>query len=69
MQLGHELEIHHRLSGRDGAVAMARQRSGGELDPTLVAALDGLPKGGGTTADSRAESVTRELRAPSASSE
>jgi HD-GYP domain-containing protein (c-di-GMP phosphodiesterase class II) len=36
MHLCHELEIHYRLGGRDGAVAMARQRAGGELDPNLV---------------------------------
>jgi HD-GYP domain-containing protein (c-di-GMP phosphodiesterase class II) len=45
MHLCHEVEIHHRLGGRDGAVAMARQRSGGELDPELVSAFCADPDG------------------------
>jgi HD-GYP domain-containing protein (c-di-GMP phosphodiesterase class II) len=36
MHLCHALEIHHRLGGKEAAVAMAQQRSGGELDPALV---------------------------------
>jgi hypothetical protein len=36
MHLCNELEIHFRLGGKDGAVAMARQRSGTALDPDLV---------------------------------
>src|SRR5581483_349048 len=36
MNLCHELEVHHRLGGPDAAVAMARKRAGGELDPELV---------------------------------
>lgn len=39
MHLCHQLEVHHRLGGRDAAIAMAEQRSGGELDPALVAAF------------------------------
>lgn len=35
MTLASELEVHHRLGGRDAAVAMARQRSGGAFDPDL----------------------------------
>ena len=34
--LANEIEVHHRLGGRDAAVATARLRSGGEFDPTLV---------------------------------
>ena len=36
MTLCNELETHHRLHGEAGAVAMARERSGGAFDPALV---------------------------------
>lgn len=36
MNLCHEVEVHHRLGGPGAAVAMARKRAGGELDPELV---------------------------------
>lgn len=39
MSLCNEVETHHRLHGRDGAVAMARQRSGSAFDPELVTAF------------------------------
>lgn len=36
MTLCNEIEVHHRLHGIDGAVAMARQRSGAAFEPELV---------------------------------
>jgi HD-GYP domain-containing protein (c-di-GMP phosphodiesterase class II) len=36
MSLGNEIEVHHRLYGRDAAVTMARKRSGGAFDPSIV---------------------------------
>ena len=39
MTLCNELEVHHRLGGRDAAVAMAQKRSGGAFDPALVSAF------------------------------
>lgn len=39
MTLCNEVEIHHRLYGRDGAVSMARNRSGSAFDPELVDAF------------------------------
>lgn len=35
-QLADTVEVHHRLYGPDGAVAMARGRSGGQFDPAVV---------------------------------
>jgi HD-GYP domain-containing protein (c-di-GMP phosphodiesterase class II) len=45
MVLCNEVEVHHRLGGRDAAVAMARERSGGAFDPALVAAFCADPDG------------------------
>ena len=36
MNVCNELEIHHRLSGAEGAAAMARSRAGGQFDPAVV---------------------------------
>ena len=38
-QLADIVEVHHRLHGVDGAVAVAEVRSGGQFDPRLVAAF------------------------------
>ena len=38
-QLADVAEVHHRMYGVDGAVAMARSRRGGHLDPTVVDAF------------------------------
>jgi HD-GYP domain-containing protein (c-di-GMP phosphodiesterase class II) len=51
VQLADVAEVHLRRAGVDGAVAMARSRSGAQFDPTIVATfdrcageiLDGLP--------------------------
>ena len=45
MHLCNELEIHYRLGGRAGAVAMARQRSGTALEPALVSTFCSDPDG------------------------
>ena len=52
-QLAEMVEVHHRASGVDGAVAMARSRRGGQFDPHVVdvfvahaeAILSGPPPG------------------------
>ena len=45
-QLADLAEVHHRLYGIEGAIAMARSRRGGQFDPTIVDAFvadaDGL---------------------------
>jgi HD-GYP domain-containing protein (c-di-GMP phosphodiesterase class II) len=38
-QLADIVEVHHRLHGVEGAVAVAEARSGGQFDPRLVAAF------------------------------
>ena len=38
-QLADVAEVHHRMYGVQGAVAMARSRRGGHLDPTVVDAF------------------------------
>src|SRR5258708_322740 len=45
MHLSNELEIHYRLGGRAGAVAMTRQRSGTALEPALVSTFCADPDG------------------------
>lgn len=35
-QLADMVEVHHRIGGVDGAVAMVRERSGGQFDPQLA---------------------------------
>jgi HD-GYP domain-containing protein (c-di-GMP phosphodiesterase class II) len=45
MHLCNELEIHCRLGGLPGAVAMARQRAGTALDPALVSIFCADPGG------------------------
>jgi HD-GYP domain-containing protein (c-di-GMP phosphodiesterase class II) len=45
MTLSNEVEVHHRLGGRDAALAMARQRSGGAFDPALVSMFCSDPDG------------------------
>src|ERR1700716_1906645 len=45
MHLCNELEIHNRLGGLAGAVAMARQRSGTAFDPALVSIFCSDPGG------------------------
>ncbi len=39
MNVAKEIETHHRIFGVEGAIAMARQRSGGAFDPRVVAAF------------------------------
>jgi HD-GYP domain-containing protein (c-di-GMP phosphodiesterase class II) len=40
VQLAEAFEVHQRTHGTSGALAMTRQRSGGQFDPMLVLALD-----------------------------
>lgn len=44
-QLADTAEVHHRLYGVDGAVAMARSRRGGHFDPEVVDAFTEDPAG------------------------
>lgn len=44
-QLSDVAEVHHRLYGVDGAVAMARDRRGGHFDPAIVDLLVADPAG------------------------
>ena len=52
VQMAHQVQAYHREHGVEGAVAMARQRSGGWYDPAIVERfcanapdlLDGLPE-------------------------
>lgn len=44
-QLADVAEVHHRLYGLDGAVAMARSRRGGHFDPAVVDVLTADPAG------------------------
>jgi HD-GYP domain-containing protein (c-di-GMP phosphodiesterase class II) len=39
MQLAEHAEVHHRLHGIDGAIAMARRNSGNQLSPEIVTAF------------------------------
>ncbi len=43
--VANEIEVHHRLAGRDAAVAMSRQRSSGEFDPAVVEVFCADPDG------------------------
>jgi HD-GYP domain-containing protein (c-di-GMP phosphodiesterase class II) len=45
LALANEIEVHHRLAGRDAAVAMASQRSGGEFDPAVAEVFCADPDG------------------------
>jgi HD-GYP domain-containing protein (c-di-GMP phosphodiesterase class II) len=45
MTLCNELEVHHRLGGREVALGMARERSGGAFDPALVSVFCSDPDG------------------------
>ena len=44
-QLADVAEVHHRLYGVEGAVAMARSRRGGQLDPAVVDAFTADARG------------------------
>ena len=43
-QLADVAEVHQRMYGVQGAVAMARSRRGGHLDPTVVDAFTPMPR-------------------------
>ncbi|HET8928920.1 MAG TPA: HD domain-containing phosphohydrolase [Microbacterium sp.] len=44
VQLADVAEVHHRLRGVEGAVAMARDRRGGQFDPEVVDAFADAPE-------------------------